>query len=48
MLEQGSQGHAALFGMICQFALTVMTGMLIGILILSVFLPLIKLLNDLS
>lgn len=48
MLEQGSQGHAALFGMICQFVLTVLTGMLIGILILSVFLPLIKLLNNLA
>lgn len=48
MLEQSSHGQGRFLGMLLQMAVTLLAGLLMGVITLSMFLPLIKLMNDLS
>lgn len=48
MLEQASQGHGRVFGMLLQITMTLISAVLIGLTVIALFLPMIKLLNDLS
>jgi hypothetical protein len=48
MLEQASEGHGRLIGLIVQCAVIVIGGFMIGMIVLALFLPLIKLMNDLA
>lgn len=48
MLEQASQGQGRFLGMVLQMGVTIFAGLLIGIIVVALFLPLVKLLNDLS
>lgn len=48
MLEQASQGHGRVFGMLLQIIITLVSAVLIGLTAVALFLPLIRLLNDLS
>lgn len=48
MLEQACQGHGMLLGVLLQSATILIASFSVGLLIISMFLPLIKLLNDLA
>lgn len=48
MLEQACQGHGMLLGVILQTTIAIAASLMTGLLIISLFMPLIKLLNDLA
>ncbi|MCA9033947.1 MAG: hypothetical protein KDA91_02400 [Planctomycetaceae bacterium] len=48
MLEQASVGHGRFIGLILQYSVTLISAFMIGVVVISLFLPLIKLLNDLA
>lgn len=48
MLEQASLGHGRFLGTVLQMLVTFLAGLVVGVVVISMFLPLIRLLNDLS
>lgn len=48
MLTSATYGHGRLFALLVQFSTISIVGLIVGISVLAMFLPLIKLLNDLS
>ncbi len=48
MLEKACQGRSFFLIMLCQMGLTVLMSVFVGLTVLALFMPLIKLLNDLA